>query len=278
MAGFHSLTWNVSIYRSRIVQSQETVQHPRLVVLCSWMGAARKHVLKYTAGYQELFPSADILLVQSELPDFIWRTHAQQDRRLQPAVDVIQRALVESDWHEGKGAAPPVLFCAMSDGGLNSATHLARIIMESYPYKALPAGALVLDSCPNIPQFRRGWKAFSMSLPKNLISRIFGKIAICVFLLYWWLLKQTGDRSPIQVNRRQLIGGQLFSKSTPRLYMVSKGDQLTDWDVVLRHADEAEAAGHPIKRVLFNVGAHCALITEDSVKYWAAVREIWQQR
>ena len=269
---------SISFYSPPTKQDQISLQGPELVVLCSWMGASLKYVSKYVVGYQELYPASDILVIQSSMPDFIWRSQRKQKRLLQPAVDVIQNTLVKSNWMPEKKDAPPILLCAMSDGGLNSATNLAHAIKESCHYDTIPNGALILDSCPNLPHFTRGFRAFTMSLPKSAIPRIIGTIGILLFLCYWWFLKYTGDRSPMQINRRLLNSGATFSKSHPRLYMVSKGDQLTNWDVVLQHADEAEAAGYPTKRVVFGSSPHCALITEDSAKYWGSVRDVWDQR
>ena len=47
---------------------------PTLIVLCSWMGAAPKHVAKYTKGYQELYPDASILLIESTLHGALFGT------------------------------------------------------------------------------------------------------------------------------------------------------------------------------------------------------------
>lgn len=70
--GFVQLDDTTSIYRppnshdnaSGTLQNKQ--QEPDLIVFCSWMSAAPKHVAKYTEGYQKLFPNTTILLVEAK--------------------------------------------------------------------------------------------------------------------------------------------------------------------------------------------------------------------
>lgn len=47
------------------VTQRRKQQEPDLLVFCSWMSAAPKHIAKYTAGYQKRFPNTAILLVEA---------------------------------------------------------------------------------------------------------------------------------------------------------------------------------------------------------------------
>lgn len=45
---------------------QDKQSDPDLIVFCSWMSAAPKHITKYTAAYQSLFPNTAILLIEAK--------------------------------------------------------------------------------------------------------------------------------------------------------------------------------------------------------------------
>ena len=70
--GFVKLDDSTSIHRPAITNDgvvatlQDKQQEPDLVVFCSWLSAAPKHIAKYTAGYQKLFPNTAILLVEAK--------------------------------------------------------------------------------------------------------------------------------------------------------------------------------------------------------------------
>lgn len=51
---------------------------------------------------------------------------------------------------------------------------------------------------------------------------------------------------------------------------------MVDWKDVERHAEEAEGKGWDVKKVLFDEGENCALVTakKGAEKYWSAVKEL----
>jgi hypothetical protein len=63
-----------------------------------------------------------------------------------------------------------------------------------------------------------------------------------------------------------------------RLYLYSRRDCMVDWKDVERHAEEAEGKGWDVKKVLFDEGENCALVTakKGAEKYWSAVKELWE--
>lgn len=70
--GFVQLDDTTSIYRlpnshdAATASLQSKQQEPDLIVFCSWMSAAPKHIAKYTDGYRKLFPNTTILLVEAK--------------------------------------------------------------------------------------------------------------------------------------------------------------------------------------------------------------------
>ena len=61
-----SIYWPSDSYNAAMATLQDKQQEPDLIVFCSWMSAAPKHIAKYTDGYQRLFPNTPILLVEAK--------------------------------------------------------------------------------------------------------------------------------------------------------------------------------------------------------------------
>lgn len=275
LPGFESLNVNTSIHRSPHMRDSSAHDDPKLIVLCSWGWALRKYISKYTDGYQKQCPRSDILLVESEKADFVWRSRAAQRRRLGPAVEVIKATLKQHDLEDTAMSLPPILLVAMSDGGCNSTINLALLLQQALRIEAMPIRALVLDSCPNTPHLGRAYRAFTLKLPNALIPRLLGSLAAYILLSLFVLFQVLGSRSQFNVNSEAMNSEHFVAKSCPRVYIYSEADQITGKEIVEKHADEAEAAGYAVKRALFKRSAHCAHLMEDREKYWGAVKTAW---
>lgn len=276
--GFAVLAAGASVYHSARDPPRRDSDEPGLVILCSWGWAQRKYIAKYTDGYQKLFPSSDILLIESAKADLIWRPRVLQRRRLAPAIEVIKATMKEQNLGPDDSQAPSILLVAMSDGGCNSAVNLALLLRESFNTQAMPIRALVLDSCPNVPHYGRALKGFTEDhTTRSLIPRLLGWLAINAFLSLLVLLRVVGSRSQFKVNSEALLSARFIAKSCPRVYIYSKADKLTIREVVDQHADEAQACGYRTERVLFERSAHCAHVIEDREKYWGAVSNVWNE-
>lgn len=65
-----------------------TPQNPtsgQLVIICTWLGAARKHISKYIALYRKLASGARILLIESNVPILI-SSYVRQRDAIKPLV------------------------------------------------------------------------------------------------------------------------------------------------------------------------------------------------
>ncbi len=70
----------------------------QLIIICTWLGAARKHITKYTLLYQRIAPGARILLIQSAVPILI-SSYVHQRNAIKPAVFVMLDLLAECGHH-----------------------------------------------------------------------------------------------------------------------------------------------------------------------------------
>ncbi|KXT05380.1 hypothetical protein AC578_10982 [Pseudocercospora eumusae] len=108
--GFEPLSDSISVYRPE--GGTAPGRTPTMIVICSWMAAAPKHIAKYTAEYQKLFPFATILLIQSSIIDMT-ASDAKMVKRLEMA-----RQVIEFDALDARGDKSGNIFLhAFSNGG-----------------------------------------------------------------------------------------------------------------------------------------------------------------
>ena len=229
LSTFQKIGYNTLLY------TPDTYQPPKspLILVFSWMGAASKHIAKYTAAYQHLFPSARILLVRCFLPD-VFTPASKAQKLLLPAYDVLS---------EHANAGGEVLVQSFSNGGAIHVLHLAKLWRTKTGTK-LPMRAQVIDSAPGKGGWKRSHAAMYLSLPKNFFWRIFGSamIHIFLFLTYAWGFV-TRRENPIVVMARTLNDVELFDVRVPRVYLYSRADAMVGDDEVEEHAEEAAKTG-----------------------------------
>lgn len=242
-----------------------------LVIVCAWMGAAPKHIAKYTAQHRLLFPAAQILVLQSEPLDVAWRSDNSQIKRFAPA-----RAIIRAFTSEGTRGSQHILLHSFSNGGAQTACQLATQI-RSETGEVLPLRASILDSSPGGATLSRGVTAFAASLPKNGPLRWLGMaliyVALCSLLLSIWMMGKEGFFDQI---RRRLNDPSLFDPKAPRLYMYSKTDKLVAWQDVEDHAVNAKLADFDVRAELFDGSEHVAHAMSDKGRYWDKVKELCQ--
>lgn len=237
-----------------------------LILLFSWMGAAPKHIAKYTAAYCKLFPTARIVLVRNEVGDF-FRSEATYDKLLTPTIGIVKEHVKQ------KGQ---VLVHSFSNGGSNQLLQFAKawVKREGSP---MPMRAQVMDSAPGIGPWRRSHKALATSLPRFWLLKLLGSVAIHLFLAIIFVIDKLGRRENIMVViRRKLNDPNLFDIRAPRVYLYSKADEMVGHDEVELHADQAEAQGWKVTKVRFEGSPHAGHIREDEGRYWNAVQEAWK--
>ncbi|KAF2461648.1 hypothetical protein BDY21DRAFT_332800 [Lineolata rhizophorae] len=264
LAAFQRLNDSVYLYDPSTATAPASAD---LVILCSWMDAAPKHIAKYVEGYVRLRPRARILLIRNEMPDMLVRSTSTARKQLAPALDVV------------RGAARPdagahVVLHLFSNGGARRATHLAAWFREAEG-AALPIDAMLLDSSPGKPSYRRSLNALSVGLPKSPVLWLLGRVVAQFFLLAFRAVHFL-TRRPIMITeaREQLLDKSLFNPKAPRCYLYSKADDMVGWEDVEEHVREAEERGFAVQTVCFEKSPHAGHIMEDPEKYWAAVQDV----
>ncbi|KAF1968453.1 hypothetical protein BU23DRAFT_262408 [Bimuria novae-zelandiae CBS 107.79] len=238
-----------------------------LILLLSWMGAASKHIAKYTVAHRKLFPTARILLIRNEVVDF-FRSEATYDMMLTPALEVIK---------EHVKAGGEILVHSFSNGGANQLNELAKawVKREGTP---LPMRAQAMDSAPGNGDWQRSHNALAVSLPRFWLWRMLGSAMIHFFIAVLFTMDKLGGyENQIFVIRRQLNNPTLFDKRAPRVYLYSKADEMVGDDEVESHAELSEAQGWKVTRVRFEKSPHAGHVRENEGRYWDAVQAAWKE-
>jgi hypothetical protein len=245
--------------------STQTSSSP-LIFIFSWNAAAAKHIAKYTISYRKLFPGSRILLVRSFTSDF-FRSQSAYEKLLAPALKVVQASIAEDR---------DILIHGFSNGGANQLIASAELYRKTVG-TALPHRILVLDSSIGKGGYKRSFAAIYLSLPRTVFFTIFGSLIVHSILVLSWFMWTFSRRPNKAIELREAANNpELFDKKVPRLYLYSKADEMVGYDEVDEHAEEAEAKGYIVRKVLFEKSAHTGHIREDPERYWGAIIELWK--
>lgn len=231
------------------------------------MGAAPHHIAKYTETYKHLFPGAGILLIQSCLPAMLWGTD------LTAALDIVKKYIDGRKAKQGGSSRSGIILQMSSNGGASSATSLTRALQQSN--LQLPLDAVILDCSPGKLSLLSSTRAVTLQLSNSAIIRVVGAWLTYVFFGFYMIMKMAlRVKDDITRVRLDLNDPALFTRDTPRLYLYSKADTLIEWKHVEDHAREAEILGYNVRVEVFEKAPHCALVKEDSERYWKAIQDL----
>lgn len=239
---------------------------PDLIILSAWMGAAAKHILKYTTSYQRTYPSASILLLTSAVNDFLFYPSYLQRQRLAPAASFI-RTFKKSN------PTSTILLHAFSNGGSQQTMQLAYAYRSATAGVKLPIDAVALDSCPGRGSFKEGTKAFMLGIPPSLQTVAYPLVLLTMVMSWTWT-HILGRKNAIDHIRAGLNDDQLFDKRAPRLYFYSRTDRLVRYTDVEQHAEEARKKGWSAERVQVDGSAHVTHMMKDPEAYWGAIKNL----
>ncbi|MCJ1405566.1 hypothetical protein MMC11_008794 [Xylographa trunciseda] len=280
-----------------------------LIIICTWLGAAHKHVSKYTHLHRRIAPGARILLIESNVPILV-SSYARQRRCIQSAAFLVLDTLAECGYHtpiehptssddssppspaSEKAPQPPkILLHIFSNGGANTATQLL-LALHARLRGPLPLAGLVCDSCPAKGTYWKSYNAMVLSLPKDPPTRFLGALAVhfLLVLLYAWIA--AGNENPAALMRRTLLDaetvctrveGEVEKRGDGErqegvrrgCYLYSDADAMVEWTDIRDHAAEARSLGWEVREVRFTNSPHCGHLAVHEERYVKAVEEVW---
>ncbi|ORY10762.1 hypothetical protein BCR34DRAFT_341010 [Clohesyomyces aquaticus] len=262
LSDFQKIGHNTYVWTSEAYSAKSP-----LVLFCAWNAAASKHIAKYITTYRKLFPTSRILMIRCNTPDTL-RSQASYAKLQTPALGVVRE-------HVRNGGE--VLVHSFSNGGANQLAHFVKLWKREEGTR-LPMRAQIMDSSPGLGPWMKAHAAITLSLPRTLLWRIFGGVAVHFFLLLVYLSNMIRrEEHRFVVLGRELNDPALFAVETPRVYLYSKADHMVGHDEVEEHADAAARAGFDIRKVRFEASPHVGHIREDEEKYWDAVMDAWKR-
>ncbi|CAI6332247.1 unnamed protein product [Periconia digitata] len=262
-----------------------------LVIICTWLGAAAKHINKYVAMYQRIAPGARILLIESAVPILV-SSYARQHKHIQAAVRTVMDTVAECDGNglvttEKKPVpSPKILLHAFSNGGTNTATQLL-IVLRQKSKGPLPLLGIVFDSSPAKGTYWKSHSAMVLSLPPNFATQLVGTIVVHFLLcmLYTWIA--CGNENPASLQRRTMLDKETVTASSATVgdedgmgnarYIYSRSDRMCQWGDVHDHAEEARRRGWNVEEVVYEGTAHCAHYSgvDGRQRYEDVVERLW---
>ena len=270
MESFKALNSCVFLYEPWNPPVLSPMKHlpPTTILFFAWLGALPRHFSKYITYYKDRYPSARILVIINGNLDLIYRSYATQEKRLEPALQVI---LADTKL-DGGGR---LLSHAFSNGGSNALANLL-LAFHRRTGNPMPLRALILDSAPGRVYIRPLADAMRMSMPKQTYLRL--PILILVFSLLgvlWVVHRVFRLENGVDRLRRLLNDPQVSPLDAKRCYVYSESDKLVKWEDVEEHAYEAGRRGYDVRREKFDASEHVSHMKMDRLKYWTAIEQFW---
>ena len=254
-------------------ESTMNFQDPEFILLFTWTGAQPRHIAKYTSGYTKLFPSSPIMVITTSIKDLLYRASAKKQRSLIPAILTILTSDLDSNF----------LVHCFSDGGAHKSVQFAKAFLKTTG-RRLPVSALCLDSAPGNLQYTKMAQACRKTAKGSpTVEIVTSLLAFMVAASYWTAYPVISDddrehsKRLFTKSRRELNNPGLWDVRTPRCYLFSNTDQITNPESVIEHARCAEELGAEVFLTQFESTDHCGHIKSpaDANRYWAAVQRTW---
>ncbi|KAF8071566.1 hypothetical protein FPV67DRAFT_1622026 [Lyophyllum atratum] len=266
----------------------EGVDPPTLVLIFGWMGAKLSHLHKYTKVYEEMYPNATKVLIRCP-HSFFWSRESSRRARLAPVVETLQALgylppsnRTKVDTSQMKLIQPRLLIHAFSNGGCSQLLCLSRLLASQFPNFHIThpsTSAIILDSCPGIGTLQQAKRAMGTLVRHPLLKSLLN--AVITWLYFYSAItrlvfgtKNMPELLKIRLNAPRLL--PWVRKSTPRLYLYSKKDEMVPFQDVEGHAKDAEAAGLNVRAVVFEDTPHVSHARIEPERYWTAVKAVWK--
>lgn len=272
---------------------------PTTILLCGWLNASSKHIAYYANNYMKLYPDARIIVIAISTNEFMFQSEKKRRSDIRSAVDTI----LARDQDQER-----LLVHSFSNGGAKRAYGVSGLY-RSLTGKPFAPKAMIYDSAPGIPKFKRDWHALMVPAKKMnwlvwlpytasilaIISvvyvcthvSLFSYFAIsilcrhrkmrsrehCTNFSQWlpkWVWNDLVWAPTIGANDKTLM-----SQKGVRAYLYSKADLAISWEDVEAHAKDAESKGYTVMRERFEDASHVQLFKGNEERYWGMVEKIW---
>jgi pimeloyl-ACP methyl ester carboxylesterase len=229
--------------------------------------------------------AAEIIIVRCKY-DHLGRSPEINSALLKPVADQLRAGTLST-------STPRLLIHVFSNGGGVKLTSLVESLLSSPPpsapssssadassagtVAALPARAIVFDSCPGYAGYVNMLRAFTAHMQSPILRYL-----AYIPLSFWYLFRRLalrGKPDVIAAMRDKLNDPKLLPEDAQRLYLYSRTDLLIDPKCVEAHANDAreKLPNAQIKLREFEGSAHVAHAKKYPEEYWTEVKSLWQR-
>jgi hypothetical protein len=267
LPGFTPLSKNIYMHPG---SSPSSTSDPTTILIYGWGDAQPKHLAKYIAGYQTLFPTSRIVCIFTPLVATTMQSLAKRSLSMQAVVKALP---LFSD---------RVLAHVMSNmGGTSYASTLHRY--RAVHASPLPHMLTVFDSTPGSSSLRKNlwpWsRAMALDMARSMPwcpQAVNYALAVVFLTVIHGLVWAMGADSPAVFSIGATSNPEYDTKDARRLYMYSKEDQIINWRDIEGHAAQARDKGWKVDLETFEGTPHVGHMRTFPVQYWAAIKKCWE--
>lgn len=253
-------------YGTTIGSTNSSTPPPDLILFPSWMDAQPRHVSKYLAEYQKLYPTSTIITINFQTAHSLRLSKSNQTKWYGPVVDYVVSL--------PKGTK--ILLHQVSNGGSFCIISIASLY-HSLTNNPLPLTAQVLDSTPGQPSFFSDIDSVLTGMPPNPVVRAVAWSLIFIFSsISYAVLFVMRREHMVNVMRGKLNAEGLFERC-PRAYIFSRQDKMVAAEAVELHVKESRALGWKCTAEEFKGSKHVAHMMLDRERYWGIVEDVWKE-
>jgi len=259
-------------------QGARDPKEPAVVLIMRWMDAADAHAAKYMRQYASLYPGSTQIVVAAPQKN-LWLGEAYREKEMGVVVELLREQGVDVDGEKG-GEGVPLLVHTFSNGGCLSLISLSRRILLSRPSPssapAVPAKALIFDSCPAPITTHNGAYAFSMVFRSPWLRWCSWYVIYAALGLMRGVNAALGYPDSAGRMREDLLDPALLPSQVPRAYIYSKADKIVPYQYVEEMIALEKKEGRQVDTERYEDTPHVAHARGDEKRYWAAVTRAWE--
>ncbi|KAL3481563.1 hypothetical protein BJX99DRAFT_218507 [Aspergillus californicus] len=274
-------------FREGLPTESPNPAHPRVLIIFGWGDSQPKHIAKYAAGFQTLYPHTRQIAVLAPISKALWRTMAQRVEAMKPAIEATYphprprddtTKEREEQTHDGN-----VMVHVMSNtGGINYAAAL-HAYRELYG-RPFPHRLVVLDSTPGSTDLTfANMKRMSLAMALGTAAWFPWPISVTQYIwagsLYMLSAVETvmGVESAAVQSVKAIMNKDFLGVDTRQLFLYGRKDLIILWTDVEKHIAGARAAGWKTDQRVFEGSGHVEHMRTYPVEYWEAVRKGWEE-
>jgi len=220
-----------------------------------------------------LYPHARIIVVTITSAQFMLETEVKRRADIKEAVTALLARPREDE---------RLLVHSLSNGGAKRLYGIGSVY-RAITGKALPAKAVIMDSAPGVPQFRRDF--YSLSVPaRKLKWFVWLPFMIAIFILTSviyvvanWLPRWVW-RELVWGPTEGLASGEVVDGKAVKGFVYSKEDLAIDWKNVETYAATAENQGYRVVRKMVEGAGHVQMFKGKGGErdYWGFIEKVWE--